>query len=103
MRTVAILAAGGFVTWLLRVAFIALAPAGHPPRLVSRGLRYAAPAAFAALVAVSVSDTANSPGPLSGWTVLAATAFTGLVAWRTRNVPLTLLAGVVAVTALTQI
>lgn len=103
MRTVAILAAGGLVSWLLRVAFIALAPAGDPPAAVARGLRHAAPAAFAALIAVSVSDAARSSGDLRGWPVLAATAVTALVARRTRRVALTLLAGVLAITALTQI
>jgi branched-subunit amino acid transport protein len=100
---VAILAAGGLATWLLRIAFIALAPSGHPPALVARALRHAAPAAFAALVAVGVSDAATGSGPLAGWPVLAATAVTAAVARRSRNVPLTLLCGVVAITAFTWI
>ena len=103
MRTLLILLAGGFVTWVFRVAFIALVPSGHPPAAVSKALRHAAPAAFAALLAVSVSDAATSSGELHGWPVLAATAVTALVARKSRNVPLVLLTGVLAVTAFTQI
>ena len=101
MRFVLVFLAGGFVSWLLRVAFIALVPSGHPPAVIVRLLRYAAPAAFASLVAASVHTASTGAGPLAGWPVVVATAITLFVAWRWRHVLLTLAAGAVAVTLLT--
>ena len=98
MRTLLVFVAGGFASWLLRVAFIALAPSGQPPPPVARLLRYAAPAAFASLIAASVSGIATGDGRLAGWPVLAATAVTLVVAWRTGRVLLTFAVGVAAAT-----
>jgi branched-subunit amino acid transport protein len=100
MRTLLVFVIGGAVTWLFRVAFIAVAPHGQVPPSLVRALRHAAPAAFAAIVGVSVSDTARS-GALAGWPVVAATAVTLVVAMRTRHVLLTLVVGTVAATAFT--
>jgi branched-subunit amino acid transport protein len=103
MKTLLTFAIGGVASWFLRVGFIALAPNGHPPAAVARGLRYAAPAAFAALVGVSVSDATTGSGDVSGWPVLAATAVTLLVAWRTQHVALTLVAAAAAITLFTAV
>lgn len=99
MRTLVVLAAGGLASWMLRVAFIVFAPSGWMPRSLDGLLRYAAPAAFAALVAAAVSSTATGSGPLAGWPVVAATATTLLVARRSPHPVLTLVAGAAAATA----
>lgn len=99
MRTLFVFVIGGTVSWLFRVAFIAVAPHGHVPPKLIRTLRHAAPAAFAALIGVTVSDTARAPGDLAGWPVVAATVLTLVVALRTRHVLLTFVAGIVAATA----
>ena len=101
MRTLLVFVIGGAVTWLFLVAFIAVAPHGQVPPSLVRALRHAAPAAFAAIVGVSVSDTARGSGALAGWPVVAATAVTLVVAMRTRHVLLTLVVGTVAATAFT--
>jgi branched-subunit amino acid transport protein len=101
MTVVWIFVVGGFASWLLRVAFIALVPSGHPPEAVVRLLRYAAPAAFASLVAAAVDSASTGDGPLAGWAVVVATGITLFVAWRFRHVLLTLVTGAVSVTALT--
>jgi branched-subunit amino acid transport protein len=89
---------GGAVSWLFRVAFIAVAPHGQVPPTLVRALRHAAPAAFAAIVGVAVSDMARGSGELAGWPVVAATIVTLVVALRTRHVLLTLVAGAAAAT-----
>ena len=99
MRTLFVFLIGGVVSWLFRVGFIAVAPHGNVPPALVRALRHAAPAAFAALVGVTVSDTARGKGHLAGWPVVAATLVTLVVAVRSRNVLLTLVAGAVAATA----
>ncbi|MFZ2012740.1 MAG: AzlD domain-containing protein [Nocardioides sp.] len=98
MRTLAVLTASGLVTWMLRVAFIGLAPAKWRPRTLGGLLRHAAPAAFAALAAAAVSTTAAGDGSLSGWPVVAATATTLLLARRSPHPLLTLMIGAVAAT-----
>lgn len=101
MTIVAIFVVGGLASWLLRVAFIALVPSGHPPAAVVRLLRYAAPAAFASLVAAAVDTASTGDGPLAGWPVVVAAVITLFVAWRSRHVLLTLVTGAASVTVLT--
>lgn len=98
MTTVLVFVIGGVVSWLFRVAFIALAPQGHVPPALSRGLKHAAPAAFAALVALAVTHAARGADGFAGWPVLAAAGVTLAVALRSRHVLLTLVAGAVAAT-----
>jgi branched-subunit amino acid transport protein len=100
MRTLLVFLIGGAVSWLFRVAFIAVAPNGQVPPVVVRALRNAAPATFAAIIAVTVSNTARGSGQLAGWPVVAAAAITLVVALRTRHVLLTLVVGALAATVL---
>ena len=98
MRTVAVLAAGGLVSWLLRVAFIVFVPAAWGPDRLGGVLRYAAPSAFAALVAAAVSSTATGDGALAGWRIVVAAAVTLLVARRWPHLLLALMTGAATAT-----
>lgn len=100
MKTLLVFLIGGAISWLFRVAFIALAPHGHVPAGLVRPLKNAAPAAFAALVTIAVSDAARGggSGDLAGWPVIAATAITAAVALRSRNTLATLIVGAAAIT-----
>jgi branched-subunit amino acid transport protein len=87
-------------TYGLRVVLITLVPAHRLPAALRRGLAHLAPAALAALVVTALVGHAGPmalvvPGPAH--LALAAAA---LVAWRTRNPALPVLAAVaVAVVA----
>lgn len=98
MRTLSVFAAGGLVSWLMRVAFIALIPVGRIPKNLTGVLQHASPAAFAALAAAAVSSTEAGPGPLSGWPVVAATLTTLVVARRAPHSVLILVVGATTAT-----
>lgn len=82
-------------TYGLRVVLITLVPAHRLPAVLRRGLPHLAPAALAGLVAVAlvghVGPAAAGPDRLA---FLAALAVAGLVAWRSRNPALPVLAAV---------
>ena len=101
MRTLIAFVIGGAATWMLRIAFITLVPHTHIPPALTRSLRHAAPAAFGALVAVSVHGAATGNSQIAGWPVVAATAITLVVALRTRHLLFTLATGSVSVTLFT--
>lgn len=94
------LAAAGLLTFLTRLSFIALLGNGDVPKVVVRALRYVPPAVLSAIVAneVLVRDGAVdvSGGNLR---LLAAAVATG-VALLTRNVFLTIGAGMGALWSL---
>jgi branched-subunit amino acid transport protein len=97
--TLALFAAAGAVTWLLRAAFITLVPARRLPTSVVDTLRYAGPAAFAALLVTTL--TAHPAGPTADqWQAIAAVAVAALVTWRIPNLMVTIATGAVAVTVL---
>ena len=81
-------------TYLLRVVLITVVPAHRLPAPLRRGLAHLAPAALAALVATAL---VGHGGPVAlvvpGPTHLALAA-AGLVAWRSRNPALPVLAAV---------
>lgn len=94
-----VIAAGALVTYSLRAVFFVFAGrlTAVPP-LVREGLRMIPAAALAALVAPAVLRPAGDlvllgPRPL-------AAAIAAVVAWRTRNVAVTIAVGMVAVIAL---
>jgi branched-subunit amino acid transport protein len=96
MNWLPVLAVAGLVTFATRISFIALLGKVETPPLVSRALRYVAPAVLSAIVfqellvrngAVQLSP--GNPRLLAG--LLAAG-----VAWRTRNVLVTIAAGMCA-------
>lgn len=93
MTALLMLAGGVLITWMLRVAFITVVPAGRMPARVQRALADVAPSVMAAIVAVQL---------VGGHSVihvrvidLASAGIAAVVAWRTGNVGLTVVAGVV--------
>jgi branched-subunit amino acid transport protein len=90
----------GVVTYALRLSLIALLGRFEVPPLVSRGLRFVPPAVLSAIVLPAL---VQPDGPLNlslGNARLLAGALAGLVAWRTRNVLLTVAAGMLGLWAL---
>jgi branched-subunit amino acid transport protein len=87
---------GGMVlTYLTRLSFIALVPQERLPGWFKRGLVYVPPAVLAA---ITLPELVRSQGPLDlslGNSRLVAGLLAGLVAWRTKNTWLTILAGLV--------
>lgn len=86
----------GIGTYAMRSSFIhALAGRDLPPA-VREALRYVAPSVMAALV-VSLGF-GGSAGV--GWAEIAALSVGGVVGWRTRSLPLVLVAGMATLWAL---
>lgn len=88
--------AAGLLTYGIRLSFIQLFTNMEIPSLVRRGLRLVPPAVMSAIIAPDLllpdgvlNLSATNPRLLAG---LLAT----LVAWRTKNVVLTILVGMVA-------
>jgi branched-subunit amino acid transport protein len=84
-------------TYVLRAVLIVLVPAHRLPAVLRRALGHLAPAALAALVATAVVGHRGLPalavpGPVH--LTLVALAVAALVAWRTRNPALPVLAAV---------
>lgn len=94
MTPLLMLAAGVLITWALRVAFITVVPAGRLPERVQRALDDVAPSVLAAIVAVQLVGGHAGIGvtPVEAGAALA----TAIVAWRTRNLGLTVVLGVAA-------
>lgn len=86
-----LLAAG--VTWLLRVSFITMLPAGRLPASIQGALDDVAPAVMAAIVVTHLVHGEGIAGLVSIHPI-AALATAG-VAWRTQSLALTTVAGVV--------
>lgn len=91
---------GGLATYLMRGSFLLLGDRVRLPRWTEAPLRYVAPAAFAA---ITVPATLGDDG-LSGLAPPTAEVFgvlaAGLVVWKTRNIPLCLVVGVVVLAGL---
>lgn len=88
---------GAVLSWMCRAMFVVLLPAeGLATRLTSV-LRYAAPAAFASIVA---SSAAAQPD-FGGWRFAVAAAVTAVIAWRARNLAVTTIGGAAAMALLT--
>lgn len=82
------------VTWLLRVSFIAVVPAARLPDRVHAALDDVAPAVMAAIVVTHLVHGEGLGGIVPS--DLAAAAIAAVVAWRTRHLAATVLAGVAA-------
>lgn len=97
-----VIAVGGALTFLVRASFIAFAHrlTALPP-LVTEGLRMIPPAALAALVVPAILRTDGA------FDLLSARALAGflaaVIAFRTKNVILTMTVGLVAVFLLVQV
>lgn len=94
MTPVLVLLLAAVATWLLRIAFITLVPAGRLPERVRRSLDDVAPAVMAALVVTHLAHGEGVAG-LALADVLAVLV-ASLVAWRTRQLAATVVAGVLA-------
>jgi branched-subunit amino acid transport protein len=92
-----VLLASSVLTWLLRVGFIAILPAGRLPARLRRILDLAAVAALSALLATALTRDGGPGWLLTPSPVHVAAVAAGLVAWRTGRMGLTI---VVAVTVL---
>ncbi len=91
---------GGIITYSIRLSFILALERLRIPDWFSRGLRYVPPAVLSAII---VPELANWNGKMMlSWNnpQIIAGIIAILVAWRTRNVVLTLAAGLVCFLAL---
>ena len=100
MSTFAVLAAAGAITWMLRAALIVFMPSTVAAQRISAALRYAAPAAFAALT-VTALNTAAHDTRHALWPFAVAAVVTVLTARPGRNLAVPLLAGAMTVSVLT--
>ncbi len=93
MKIWLIILAAGVITYIIRLSFILALERMEVPGWFARGLRYVPPAVLSAILIPGLADwngkftfSWENPQIIAG---IAA----GLVAWRTRNVVLTLAAG----------
>jgi branched-subunit amino acid transport protein len=96
MITWLIIACMGIVTYLIRLSIIAAIGHINVPPLVQRGLRFVPPAVLSAIIFPEILRPGGpvdlSPGNLR----LLAGVLAALVAWRTKNVLLTIAVGMAA-------
>jgi len=94
-----ILAVAGSLTYLIRLSFIALLGKWSPPGWVSRALRFVPPAVLTAIILPELLIRENHFQPANPR--LLAGVVAAMVAWRTKNVVLTIAVGM-GVLILTQ-
>jgi branched-subunit amino acid transport protein len=99
MTLLAVFVVGALLSWACRAMFVVLLPPGAVAVRFARGLRYAAPAAFASIVA---SSAAARPS-YGGWQFAVAAAVAGLAAWRWRNLAVPVIAGAAAMALLSAL
>ena len=102
MSTLAVLAAAGALTWLLRASLIVSTPSTSAAERIARALRYAAPAALAVLAVTSLTGAARDTGD-AVWRYAIAAAVAAATARPGRNLALPLLAGAATITVLTAL
>ena len=86
----------GLVTYGLRLSLIGLTGRWEVPPLVSRGLRFVPPAVLSAIIAPELVQPNGALNLSLGNLRLVAGVLAILVAWRTRNVLLTVGLGMAA-------
>lgn len=91
-----VLAVAGLVTFATRLSFIALLGKVETPPLLARALRYVAPAVLSAIVFQELLVRGGTVHLALGNARLLAGLLAAGVAWRTRNVLLTIAAGMCA-------
>ena len=84
---------GMAATYATRASFVLFVPPERMPAWFRRGLRFVAPAVLAGLVATELVGTGETLNLPLGSHRLIAGAFAAIVAWRSRNTWLTILAG----------
>ena len=86
-----ILAAAGLLTYLIRLSFIALLGKWSAPGWVNRALRFVPPAVLAAIILPELLIRENHFLPANPRLVAGVVAAS--IAWRTKNVILTIVVG----------
>jgi branched-subunit amino acid transport protein len=91
-----VLAVAGLLTFATRLSFIAILGSVDVPPILKQALRYVPPAVLTAIVftEVLIRDGVADPSPRN--LRLLASVAAALVAWRTRNVLLTIAVGMAA-------
>jgi len=89
-----ILVIAGLLTYLTRLSFIVLLGKWTPPEWVSRALRFVPPAVLTAILVPELLIRNNHFVPANPR--LLAGALAVVVAWRTKNVILTIAVGMIA-------
>ncbi len=100
MTTWLIILSMGAITYLIRLSLIALLGRVEVPPLVQRALRFVPPAVLSAIVAPELLRPAGTLDLSPGNVRLLAGILAAVVAWRTRNVLLTIAVGMAALWAL---
>lgn len=97
MTEVVALALVAITCWVFRIVFVVMVPADRLPRRIRRSLTYLAPAVLAGAAVAALTTTVTPTDPRGSVLALAAMIMVGLVAWRWRNLNLTVVVGLVAV------
>jgi branched-subunit amino acid transport protein len=95
-----VMAAIGLATFAMRLSFILALGRTDPPRSLMRFLRFVPPAVLSAIIFPELLMPGGSLELSLGNTRLLAGLVAALVAWRSRNVLLTIVAGMVVLWAL---
>ena len=95
MKLWLVIAGMGLITFLLRLAFIFGANRIKIPALVQQSLKYAAPAVLSAIVFPELAAPGGTMDLSPGNARLVAGILAAFVAWRTKNVLLTIAAGMI--------
>jgi branched-subunit amino acid transport protein len=90
------LALAGLLTFATRLSFVLLLARVQVPPLLVRALRFVPPAVLSAIVASEILVRDGAPDLAPANPRLLAGAAAALVAWRTRNVLLTIAVGMAA-------
>jgi branched-subunit amino acid transport protein len=93
MTTWLVLIAGGVITFAIRLSFILLFGRLEVPPWLQRALRFVPPAVLTAIIAPELFLSDGNFDLSLGNTRLLAGGLAILVAWKTKNVFLTILAG----------
>lgn len=86
----------GAITFAIRLSLIALMGRVQVPPLIQQALRFVPPAVLSAIIFPELLMRNGAPDVSSGNTRLLAGVLAALVAWRTKNVLLTIGAGMAA-------
>jgi branched-subunit amino acid transport protein len=90
----------GLLTFGIRLSFIALLGRWNPPLALQRALRFVPPAVLTAIIFPELLYRGDSLFVSPANTRLLAGLLAALVAWRTKNVLLTIVVGMVALLVL---
>jgi branched-subunit amino acid transport protein len=93
----------GVATFLMRLSFVGVAARYRMPPMLERALRYVPPAVLVALIVPDLVAHSGGVDLSLGNARLWAGTLAILVAWRTRNIPLTLAVGMGTLWALTAL